>query len=45
MSGLKEITVKDFEAEAMPHFKDIFRTALRLTKSRSEAKNLIESLK
>ena len=44
MPILKEITVKDFEAEAMPHFNDIFRTALRLTKSRSEAKNLIEEV-
>ncbi len=44
MPILEEITVKDFEAEAMPHFNDIFRTALRLTKNRSEAKNLIEEV-
>ena len=44
MPILKEITVKDFEAEAMPHFNDIFRTALRLTKNRSEAQNLIEKV-
>ena len=41
---MKEITVKDFGAEAMPHFNDIFRTALRLTKIRSEAKNLIKKV-
>jgi len=29
MPILKEITVKDFEAEVMPYFNDIFRTALR----------------
>ncbi|MDQ3747427.1 MAG: RNA polymerase sigma factor [Acidobacteriota bacterium] len=44
MPILKEITVKDFEAEAMPYFNDIFRTALRLMKNRSEAKNLIEEV-
>ncbi len=44
MPILKEITVKDFEAEVMPYFNDIFLTALRLTKNRSEAQNLIEEV-
>ncbi len=34
--------MEDFQAKAIPHFNDIFRVALKLTKNRSEASVLTE---
>ena len=44
MPTLKEITIKDFEAEAMPHLNELYRTALRFTKNQSEAEDLIQEV-
>jgi len=37
-----EITPEIFEAEAMPHVDDIYRTALRLTRAAAEAEDLVQ---
>lgn len=37
-----EITPEIFESEAMPHVNDIYRTALRLTRSAAEAEDLVQ---
>lgn len=36
--------MEDFQAKAIPHFNDIFRVALKLTKNRSEADVLTEQV-
>jgi RNA polymerase sigma-70 factor (ECF subfamily) len=37
-----QVKVEDFEAEALPHLNYLFRTALRVTGSRSEAEDLVQ---
>jgi len=37
-----EINVDEFEAAALPHLNDLFRTALRVIGSRSEAEDLVQ---
>jgi RNA polymerase sigma-70 factor, ECF subfamily len=37
-----EITPEIFEAEAMPHLDDLFRTAHRLTQNRDDAEDLVQ---
>lgn len=37
-----EITPEIFEAEAMRHINDLYRTAMRLTMSRTEAEDLVQ---
>jgi RNA polymerase sigma-70 factor (ECF subfamily) len=44
MAELKQISLEDFEAEAMPHLNELFRTALRLTKNRPEAEDLVQEV-
>jgi RNA polymerase sigma-70 factor, ECF subfamily len=39
---LYEVTPEIFEAEAMPHIDDLFRTALRLTQNRTDAEDLVQ---
>lgn len=39
---LSEITPEIFEAEAMPHLDDLFRTANRLTQNRDDAEDLVQ---
>jgi len=38
----KEIKAEDFEAAALPHLKDLYRTAARLTANRTEAEDLVQ---
>lgn len=38
------ITPESFEAEAMPHLNDLFRTAVRLTMNRTDAEDLIQEV-
>ena len=38
----QEITPETFEAEAMSHLNDIYRTAVRLTRDRTEAEDLVQ---
>lgn len=33
---------RDFEAEALPHFPDLFRTARWMTRDREEAEDLVQ---
>ncbi len=40
MQTLKEIEIEDFQVKTIPHFNNIFRVALRLTKNQSEAEDL-----
>jgi RNA polymerase sigma-70 factor (ECF subfamily) len=40
----REITTEEFEAEAMPHLDDLFRTAARLVSDRSEAEDLVQEV-
>lgn len=40
----REITAEGFEAEAMPHLDDLFRTAVRLVMDRSEAEDLVQEV-
>ncbi len=44
MQVLKEIKMEDFQAKAIPHFNNIYRSALRLTKNQSEAEDLTEQV-
>lgn len=44
MPTFKKIKVEDFEAEALPHLNNLFRTAVRLTNNRSEAEDLIQEV-
>lgn len=37
-----EFTLGDFEAEAVPHLKDLYRTAVRLVRSPVEAEDLVQ---
>lgn len=37
-----EINVNEFEAAALPHLNDLFRTALRVVGSRTEAEDLVQ---
>jgi len=40
--GQKTEKIADFEAAALPHLDDLFRTALRLTGDRTEAEDLVQ---
>jgi RNA polymerase sigma-70 factor (ECF subfamily) len=40
----REITAEGFEAEAMPHLGDLFRTAVRLVMDRAEAEDLVQEV-
>ena len=40
----REITAEGFEAEAMPHLDDLFRTAVRLVMDRTEAEDLVQEV-
>jgi hypothetical protein len=40
-SGQK-IKLEDFEAPAMPHFDDLYRTAVRVIGNRTEAEDLVQ---
>ena len=40
----REITAEAFEAEAMPHLDELFRTAVRLVMDRSEAEDLVQEV-
>ncbi len=44
MQVLKEIKMEDFQAKAIPHFNNIYRSALRLTKNQSAAEDLTEQV-
>ncbi len=44
MPTLREITINDFEAEAMPHLNELYRTALKFTKNQTEAEDLIQEV-
>ena len=44
MQVLKEIKMEDFQAKAIPHFNNIYRSALRLTKNQSDAEDLTEQV-
>ncbi|MDQ6787541.1 MAG: sigma-70 family RNA polymerase sigma factor [Acidobacteriota bacterium] len=44
MPILREIKIEDFEAEAMPHLSELYRTALRFTKNQTEAEDLIQEV-
>ncbi|MGI9106823.1 MAG: sigma-70 family RNA polymerase sigma factor [Pyrinomonadaceae bacterium] len=35
---------QDFEAEALPHLNDLFRTAIRLTVNKAEAEDLVQEV-
>src|SRR6266404_1624318 len=39
-----EIRVEDFEAEAMPHFADLYRTAKWLARNPAEAEDLVQEV-
>ena len=39
---MKEITPETFEAEAMQHINDLYRTAVRLTMNQTEAEDLVQ---
>ena len=41
LSG-QEIKLEDFEAAAMPHFDDLYRTAVRVMGDRTEAEDLVQ---
>lgn len=38
------INAEDFEAAALPHLNDLFRTAVRLTANRTEAEDLVQEV-
>ncbi len=38
----EKFTIAEFEAEAMPHLNDLYRTAVRLVMNRSEAEDLVQ---
>ena len=40
----RKITVEDFESEAVPHLDDLYRTAVRLMRDRSEAEDLVQEV-
>jgi RNA polymerase sigma-70 factor, ECF subfamily len=45
MSTLQsELTYDEFEAEALPFLNDLFRTAVRLVRDRSEAEDLVQEV-
>ena len=44
MPILEENKIEEFTAQAMPHLDEIFRTASRIKKNRSEAENLVEKV-
>ncbi len=44
MPTLKEITIKEFEAEAMPHLNELYHTALKFTKNQTEAEDLTQEV-
>ncbi|MBC7928485.1 MAG: sigma-70 family RNA polymerase sigma factor [Bryobacteraceae bacterium] len=39
-----QLTLAQFEAEAMPHMHDLFRTAMRVLKDRSRAEDVIQEV-
>jgi RNA polymerase sigma-70 factor (ECF subfamily) len=39
---MKEITPETFEAEAMHHINDLYRTALRLTRNQTDAEDIVQ---
>ncbi len=38
----KEIKAEDFEEAALPHLNELYRTAVRLVSSRTEAEDLVQ---
>jgi RNA polymerase sigma-70 factor, ECF subfamily len=38
----RKVNVEDFESAAMPHFDDLYRTALRVIGDRTEAEDLVQ---
>ena len=40
----RKVTAEEFEAEAVPHLDDLFRTAVRLVMDRSEAEDLLQEV-
>src|SRR5688572_6451109 len=40
----RDVKVEDFESAALPHLKDLFRTAARLTGSRTEAQDIVQNV-
>ncbi|MBA2340559.1 MAG: sigma-70 family RNA polymerase sigma factor [Pyrinomonadaceae bacterium] len=44
MPTFNKNSAEDFEAEALPHLSELFRTAVRLTESRSEAEDLMQEV-
>jgi RNA polymerase sigma-70 factor (ECF subfamily) len=42
MTGSKKVRVEDFEAAALPHFDDLYRTAVRIMGDRTEAEDLVQ---
>jgi len=42
MTGSKKVRVEDFETAALPHFDDLYRTAVRVMGDRTEAEDLVQ---
>ena len=42
VTGADGITLEAFEAEALPHFDDLYRTAVRVIRDRAEAEDLVQ---
>ncbi|HYE15754.1 MAG TPA: sigma-70 family RNA polymerase sigma factor [Pyrinomonadaceae bacterium] len=40
----RKITAGEFESEALPHLDDLYRTAVRLVRDRSEAEDLVQEV-
>src|SRR2546426_12845338 len=44
MRFTSRISVEEFEAVAMPHFNDLYRTAVRVIGDRTEAEDLVQEV-
>lgn len=44
MPTFNKNSAEDFEAEALPHLSELFRTAVRLTENRAEAEDLMQEV-
>src|SRR5918993_3004317 len=40
----REFTPDEFEAEAMPHLNDLYRTTVRMVRDRAEAEDLVQEV-
>jgi RNA polymerase sigma-70 factor, ECF subfamily len=42
MQVAQKVSVEDFESAALPHFNDLYRTAVRVIEDRTEAEDLVQ---